>query len=159
MIKLISLFIFFFALPTLAAQTTIQGTYLEMDYQFVMNDEYQDVLGTWGEARYKLEWDEYTHILQGSTITEEEYFEYDQLNGRVYLTIRCGYGQLDLIKSSTYRVKGMMCQTPIDQVFPDEQSALDFIVKRSVVEIVTEFPEPAKDTVAQFLNKMMKLRP
>lgn len=158
MIKYSFLLCLLLAGRAMGAQKTIQGTFLDMDYQFAMSDEYQDVKGTWGEAKYSLEWDDNSKILEGSTAIEREDFEYNVFSGIAYLTIRCGYGQLELIRGAAYKVQGIICQQPVAESFSTEKEALEFIIKRSVVELVTEFPEPAKQEVADFLIKTMVLQ-
>jgi hypothetical protein len=139
-----------------AEQYVVRGSHYDMDYEFAMSDEYEDVHGSWGESRYDLVWDSYNGTLEGRTAGEPQLLAIDASFGRIELTTYCGWGDLEYSSVAPWRVHGTLCLEPVDQSFESFDEAQDWMKTELLRRLLSEFPEPARAPVQTFVSGLLR---
>jgi hypothetical protein len=144
-----------FSFAAHADEEVISGTWYESDYQFAMSTEWEDVQGTWGESRYKLVWDSYDKILKGDTAGVYQELEFDDGAKLILGESYCGWIDLAYTEEDTVHLTGNKCLEPVDQTFADKAEMLAWVKDNVLPEMITEFPEPAREPVLNFLKRII----
>jgi hypothetical protein len=146
-----------FASPlALAEQHVLRGSHYDMDYEFAMSDEYEDLHGSWGESRYDLVWDSYNGTLEGRTAGEPQLLSIDVPFRRIEITSYCGWGDLEYSNEAPWRVHGTLCLEAVDRSFESFSEAQDWMKAELLVRLLSEFPEPARAGVQTFVSGLLR---
>ena len=139
-----------------AEQHVISGHWYADDYQFAMSDEWEDVQGTWGDSRYTLTWDSYTKTLTGNTAGVTQKLEFDTYNQIILGETYCGWFDLSYTTGTPVTLKGEHCRDRIEKNFSNLEDMMAWIHVNTLTNLVTEFPEPAREPVLKFLQKTIQ---
>lgn len=135
-----------------AAQTVLRGNHNGEDYEIALNDEWEDVIGSWGDSKkYNLAWDSYELTLKGNTAGLNQKFYYDSFIKEVELDSDCGWTQLkfDFTKNQS---SGWYCNQQWSKTFASKTELIDTTSEMVLVELVKFFPDPTKEAVHQFFK-------
>lgn len=139
-----------------AEQIVLQGKWYNDDYQIAMSTEWEDIQGTWGDTRYKLVWDSQWQKLEGKTAGVKQEFEVDPSAGMILGDSYLGWIDLRYVKAPILKITGNLWQKPVNLEFANEAMARDWIHSQILREFVSEFPEPTREPVFEFLKRIVQ---
>jgi len=136
-----------------AASESLIGRWLDRDYIFVLNDEWQDVTGSWGELQYDIGWDGVYKEMKGNSAGMNVSVEFQLDQHKIFSTVPCGWADFEYTVGASPKLMGAICTKPVEKIFVDEKALLGWIKSALFLELVQDFPEPVRPKVHAFFLK------
>ena len=142
-----------------AENVTLSGQHNGLDYLFVLNEQWEDVTGSWGHWNYKIEWNPYSHQISGSTGGADVDLEINPISETISGAPYCGYIDLKYLAYTAAigeaRVKGSICQKTVDLKFKSDAEFKAWINNNVLSALLSEFPPATQAPVTEFFAKRL----